>query len=312
MTGPVRSRRRRPGDAGVNQSAFVALLVVVILLIATALTVFGPQVGGAIARFWICELISPDSADCASQPVNPTGTTPPANPGDVVFSLGTDAVDPSMCDQIKKDHAGGSLSQFVQNNLHSFPLQTDPIDLGGGSGFTDWDGAINCGPDGISITIPEDEVHTDIWGWVIQVIAGTAGTLMGYLAEALCVASLGPAAVIACGLIRGYVTTFTWVLVAGLLSGQSIKDPSLWAASLAGGILGAAGGAVWTKYLKGWVDTQAQATLQKVADGIGALADKVWAVGRGALQKSRDYIYDMSSSIVDAFYRTARALGYEP
>jgi hypothetical protein len=303
-------RTRRRGDAGVNQSAFVALLVAVILVIVTALTAWGPKVGGTIAQYFICQLAG--ATDCVEPVIDPGSEPGQHGPDDVVFDfdLGED-IDPAIWELIQQDHPiNGPLSDFVQDNLDEFPRQTDPLDIGGD--FLDWDADVIFGPDGISIVLPEDEVHADIWGWVIQVIAGITGTAAGYLAEALCVSSLGPEAILACGMIRGYVTTSVWILVAGLLGGGSITDPSLWAAALAGGIVAAAGGALWTKYLKGWVDNNAKQVLEKVANAIGRLADKVWSVGKSALQKTRDFIFDVSRDIGDAFYRAARAMGYEP
>lgn len=68
----TRSRRRRAygNDAGVNQSAFVALLVVVILVIAMSLTVFGPRLGGVVANYLICTILADNPKSCTPPSTN--------------------------------------------------------------------------------------------------------------------------------------------------------------------------------------------------------------------------------------------------
>ncbi|CAA9292835.1 MAG: hypothetical protein AVDCRST_MAG41-4570, partial [uncultured Corynebacteriales bacterium] len=255
----------------------------------------------------------PGAAEAAGEPGDgiAMGPAKPPPPGRVIDLGGpVPGTDPDVLEErVEQVPDEGRFSDQVRDNLEKYPLPGVPQpDL---SDWEDWDGEVIMGPDGPQIVVPQDEAREAMWGWVIQIIAGTVGTLAGWTAAALCTASLGPEAVVACGAIQGYVTTFLWVMVSGLLGGQSITDPQLWAASLAGGIVAAVGGAVWGKWLKPWVDANAQPLLRKIGDAVGNAATAFGSSVIRGLQRVRDFVFDVADTIDLEFWKAARRLGYE-
>lgn len=269
---PVTSRRIicRNGDAGVAQSAFLAGLLAIILVIILAFVVLAPIVGGAAANYWLCQLFNQNPASCAD-PATQTAL-PPVVPGDIPkpgedcivipgpisqFPVCTtedgdvvlevdmgdtpDWVIKPIADEVNET---GSLGNYVDQIQTDFPLEgIPPIP-------TDLEGHVEITDGGIKIIVPNDEVHEEKW-WISAWVASLSGIALGWLAEAACQAAMTPvpppvgAALVVCGAVRGFVTGFMGAMIYQLMEGNKMSDPAVWGRSLVAGLIGATGGAAW-------------------------------------------------------------------
>ena len=121
--------------------------------------------------------------------------------------------------------------------------------------------------------------------------AGVIGAVAGAIAGVGCGMLIGATGVgaVACGFAGGFIGSLT----TGLLSGQSVSDPSLWMAATIGGVIGAIGGGVGGAIAKGVAGAvlgeageaaaEAGATLfQRVVAGAAGGAVSGGVVGAGA------------------------------
>lgn len=250
MQASGRRRRRTGHDAGVNQSAFVALLIAVILVILAALGTYGPQIGGTIAQYWICKLVT-DAPNCPGPTLPDPATSDDSGQPQVVtvFDNGPMAeelgIDPGdLADSIRD--APGALGASGLDvcdvawryatgyEMPGLPLPTELQEPGSCPGAS-----VSVDDDGnVVVDVPDDEVHTELWKWVIQLIAGAIALGGSFVSFGICTELLGPGAVI-CPYVGGFFMGFLYSFAGQLLSGGSISDWDLWASAFVTGIISA-------------------------------------------------------------------------
>ncbi len=191
--------------------------------------------------------------------------------------------------------------------LAAVPHKTDP------TWFT-YNGTPNLANGVLSITIPLADVHTQIPGWLTQIIAGAAGWLAGILAAALCTATVTGAAPVICPTVQGATTAFVWTLVAGAIGKGTIYDKDVWTQAIAAGLVGAVAGTVWNAYLGPWVATHARPIFVAIRDAVvGTL--RSWASWIGdTAATTANYAFDLITYVKDNIVQVAtdiaRRAGY--
>jgi hypothetical protein len=237
------SLRRRPRDAGVNQSAFVALLVAVILVVTTSLVAFGPAVGRTIADYLICQLLEGVGADCTSPPDGPGDGGGYIGPKgeDTITELTLPGDDCSVTRQHLEDlFPGGSFDSDQLTTIGAnLPPGSPPTNVAG----VDFHGRIRMDGCDLRVEIPDqygapDDVHSAFWRELgIQIAAGLLAVLIGGVADAiLCsIPALFPAI---CGAMAGFMIGFFWNVFAPLFDKGHLSALD-WVKALASGIIAA-------------------------------------------------------------------------
>jgi hypothetical protein len=321
---PVTSRRiicrRRKGDAGVSQSAFLAAFLALILVIIAVFVVLAPIIGGTAANYWLCQLLRQDASACGDP--NTAAPLPGGvgvRPGDPIplpetncIIIGGPISLPPVCTtedgetavEVQMDcgsqdiiqglvddvNGSGSLGNYLEQMQAQYPVAgAPPIP-------PDLEGYVEKTDCGIRIVIPNDEAHADLWWWVNAAISGAIGIAVGFAAAGLCFASLAPvpppglAASVACVAIRGYVTGFVGSMLYQLIDGKSLADPYVWGRSIAAGIVSAIGSGLWESGINNFMKNESGPMMKKVTDWIidqlgrfkGWLGDKYGAALEGA------------------------------
>jgi len=338
---PVTSRRIicRDGDAGVAQSAFLAAFLALILVIVMTIVALAPVIGGTAANYWLCQLLRHENCGDphATAPLPPGPGIQPGEPvplpeshcipiagpislppicstpsGETTLDVQLGCGSPNIIQGLVDDVNGsGSLGNYLGEIQSHYPVEGAPpipTDLAGHVEKTD------CG---ISIVIPNDEAHTDLWWWVNAAISGAIGIATGFMAAGLCFASLAPvpppglAASVACVTIRGYVTGFVSSLLYQLIDGKSAADPLTWGRSIAAGIVSGIGSGLWESGINNWMKNQSGPLMKRVTDSIinglqrfsGWLGDKFNAVLEGARGFMNTIADGMSGWITEAARR---------
>ncbi len=125
------------------------------------------------------------------------GTTSP-----LVVSMDVSAADQSVLKSVLLSQPTSTpFSDEILTELDAYPLLAATPKKTDAGWFT-YDGTVGLANGVLSITIPLADVHTQIPGWLTQIIAGTLAVGAWWLAAALCTATVTRAAPIICRTCR--------------------------------------------------------------------------------------------------------------
>jgi hypothetical protein len=230
-----RRRRRRGSDAGVNQTAFVGLLVAVILVITNSLVVLGPKIGSQVADYLICVVFQQD--DCRQ---NTAGQEPPGDPSDTSITIDNDdlGLDPGeLQDLIDFAYPDGQFDSGQFTDLPGLNLPIPDENVIGGISVDDNGDLVLDLPPGYAAG-PDGEVNENLdWKSIgIKIAAGVISVLAGLAATSACLAFF-PEAGTFCGYWNGFFVTLVWNLVEPAMRGQTVDRQKFFEA-LGGAIIG--------------------------------------------------------------------------
>lgn len=155
----------------------------------------------------------------------------------------------------------------IQNRDFAPPGYAPPL----ASSFPSFEGTLDWDADSVQMTVFEEDVRTELYGWVISIIAGTLATLGGVIAGAVCTAALitNPAAVAAvCPVVQSASIAFLWTLISGALGKGTLFSGEVWASALAAGIVGAAGATLYVRYFADWIAKFAAISFRTIAASV--------------------------------------------
>lgn len=237
---PIRplSRRRSGPDAGVSQSAFVAMLIVIILVITSAMVTLGPRVGGAVADYFICVLVGEE--DCTAPDLTAVGNPDDGKPGGAGTEFASLELPEGDCRAAANeldtifpggDWGTGDFEDLGRGiSIGNRPAIRYETGIGGSFSLVDCKLVFNSTEDYSTL----DEVRTDIsWrGIANTLIAGAVGVASGAVAYVICNAI--PVLVPVCGYVAGFMIGFMWSITGALLETGTIDGPAAVNALVAG------------------------------------------------------------------------------
>ncbi len=269
LAGVMRSRLTLPGTGVRRRIAFVAMVT-----------------GWAL----LATLIVPQSAQAA---VPPAVSTVVAANGDLVSTVPVAGVDQAAL-QNALDAAPhqGTLSDTIKYILDKYPVNgsaaSDPS-------WPQFDGTVTAVGSAIVVTIPKSDVHTELAGWVISVIAGIVGLVAYLLGLSICFASFGPAAPfvnVICQAVGGFMAGFAATMTSLLLQDKPVAGKELWLRAVAVGIVGGLSAGAITA-LTPWAQANMRNLVVDVATSVGATV-RSWAtwIGSKAAEAGK-YVWNM-------------------
>jgi len=269
LAGVMRSRLTLSGTGVRRRIAFVAMVT-----------------GWAL----LATLIVPQSAQAA---VPPAVSTVVAANGDLVSTVPVAGVDQAAL-QNALDAAPhqGTLSDTIKYILDKYPVNgsvaSDPS-------WPQFDGTVTAVGSAIVVTIPKSDVHTELAGWVISVIAGIVGLVAYLLGLSICFASFGPAAPfvnVICQAVGGFMAGFAATMTSLLLQDKPVAGKELWLRAVAVGIVGGLSAGAITA-LTPWAQANMRNLVVDVATSVGATV-RSWAtwIGSKAAEAGK-YVWNM-------------------
>ena len=299
----TRTRRTAPArgcrDRGAFQSTFIALLVVIALVISICVVALGPKIGGQVADYLICKLLSSEKDGCKAPSTNGINGQSPPPPGPAVVTT----VDlPGNCDAtanlVSNLFPGGHWTgQDFQNLAAGISVPAQPgihVDNSIG-GSVQVNGCMLVFSTTDDLSKPSKDPRTNIdWASIGRTIAAAAiSFITGAIAFAACVAG-GTEPI--CPFIGGYVAGFFYEIALaamehGTLSGTDVIKAFI--AGIAGGALGGAAGQL-TKLGK-----ELPKILTKVREAIESGFSKMWGWIQDIARAGKDIVVDWITAAAD-------------
>ena len=304
-------------DRGVFQSAFVGLLVIIVLLITTSLVAFGPKLGSVVADDLICQLLQrqpcqgggdPDMAGPKGGPGDAGGIgggkgdpdgggiAGPKSGSAVIADLKTPGECAAGGQAVDGLFPSGSWStadfQYYgsQVEVPELPPGT-PADLGG-QVHVDACGNVVFTSD-IDLSNPDD-VHADIdWAAIGKTIAaGMAGAAAALVVAGFCAAV--PALEPVCPYLWSFTIGFVWNLVSAALNNGGKIDGQGWLNAFVAGLIAATPaafgklGPLLAKYVPIW--------LGALKNAVAAVAKSSWAWLKPYISAAADVVGDFAAA----------------
>jgi hypothetical protein len=280
-------------DRGVFQPVSVGLMVVTSLLITTGVVAVGPQIGGRVADYLMCELVPGDH--CAdrstAQPSQPAERQTPqqSQPGGLVtvVDLSGDCAGAAqfLAEIFPDGHWTGEQFQTLAQT-YGVQLPTDfglAAGLGGTVAISDCQLVIKTDDD---LSNP-GEVNTDTWADFGRAVAVLAiGLVTGLSTYVLCMATvvLEPM----CPALAGYSTGFFGAIAEAAIRKHTLDFPDVMTAFAAG----IAGFALGMAPLLDPLAAKIPGILSKLGAGIEKAFSKMWGWVQKIAKVGKDLVVD--------------------
>ena len=289
-----RRPRRRGDDAGVNQTAFVGLLVAVILVITSSLVAFGPKLGREVADYLVCVVLQQDG--CGQDVPATESSGDPSDPSITIDSgdLGIDRVE--LQEIIDFAYPDGQFDSTQFTDLPGLTLPIPEEDVIGGISVDENGDLVLDLPPGYAAG-PDGEVNENLdWKSIgIKIAAGVLSVLAGLAATSACLAFF-PEAGTFCGYWNGFFVTLVWNLVEPALRGQTVDRQKFYealGAALIGGLPTLNGGTARA------LNVAIPKVMRFIGNALKAAPGKVWAWMRPYVQSGLEAAGDIFSGFAN-------------
>ncbi len=321
ITSGMRPPQPEPGDLPVGQLAHAGSASSCAAPRAVPATQASmPRVGTALFR--------PTSAGCVNSPLGSSAGSlsamhveQAADSGDMVLSMDTSAVDDAavtaaLLQWFPLPSSDELLSDKILTVLQADPLMDNEPKKGDGS-WVDFHGTVTQGNHSIKVTIPQGDVHTQIWEWLSKVIGTVVGMLAGWLTWSICSVTI-PAASVAgiCPIVAAGMAGFIGTALDKSLSKGTVYDANIWTSALAAAICAAAGATAWVKGLGAWAMKFFPAVFNAVAEAVSTSVRSFGGWLGGTAATAAAYMFHLTvrvgSRISQRMADWARKAGWDP
>lgn len=212
---------------------------------------------------------------------------------DLTFDLG-DGFDSGRLDTLINEVQG---SKSRLGDIARQRLQSSPARLKGpaSDGYVDFDGDLKRDGSKINISIQGGEVYANV-NWWQTALASTVALIIAVGGDALCVATLSPAAHPFCSGIAGASGELVKNIIVMAID-QKLTDKNEWGNALVNTMFAFIGGVAWAKTGVGkWIADKFPGVLAKLSGMLRSAADKLsnwWSAVKFGCGHTADFLIEL-------------------